>query len=297
MREVDLSESACRILLTGVTSIHGWPLFKKLSSLVPSARLFGIRPPQMKIPDDSNVASVCMTDGQALAEINASFRPTHVIHAAGVCDLDVCEERPRYAHDINVVGAQNIVAIFGTSCLIMYLSADLVFSGLRPPPDGYDESDEPDPLSVVGKTFVLAEREIMRAPAWCIVRLGLPMGDSIQGEKGAVDFIEGRLRRSLPMSLFHDEFRSCIDCSECADIVMDLFSRGAQGLYHCGGPSAVSLFEIGKRILEKGNYNRDALKTWSRHDDINGPPRIGNVHLDSRKTESLIGRKIKGWNL
>ena len=98
--------------MTGVTSIHGWPIFQRLSSLVPAGRLFGIRPPQMKIPDYDNVVSVCMTDVLALAEINAAFRPTHVIHAAGVCDLDICEERPRYAHDINVIGAKNIVDVF-----------------------------------------------------------------------------------------------------------------------------------------------------------------------------------------
>jgi dTDP-4-dehydrorhamnose reductase len=172
-----------------------------------------------------------------------------------------------------------------------------VFSGGNPPPEGYAESDDPDPVSVVGKTFVCAEREIMRAPRWSVVRLGLPMGESIQGEKGAVDFIEGRLKRNLPMSLFHDEWRSCIDCIECADIVIELFSREVRGLYHCGGPDAVSLFDIGKRILEKGSYSRTALKTWSRHDDVNGPPRIGNVRLNSKKTESLIGRKIKGWIL
>jgi dTDP-4-dehydrorhamnose reductase len=291
------SASAYRILMTGVTSIHGWPVFEKFSTLVPADRLFGIRPPQMKIPDYDNVDSLCMTDAGALQEIKASFRPTHVIHAAGVCDLDVCEERPGYAHDINVTGAKNIVDVFGASCPIMYLSADLVFSGLRPPPGGYAESDEPDPVSVVGKTFLLAEREIMRAPAWSIVRLGLPMGDSIQGEKGAVDFIENRLRRNLPMSLFHDEWRSCINCGELAGIVADLFFKNVSGLFHLGGPAPISLYDIGMRILEKNGYSRAALKSWSRHDDVNGPPRIGNVHLNSHKTESLIGRKIKEWIL
>ena len=62
-------------------------------------------------------------------------------------------------------------------------------------------------------------------------------------------------------------------------------------------PRAVSLYEIGERILEKGNYRDEALKKWSRHDDVNGPPRIGNVHLNSAKTEKEIGRKIKEWVL
>jgi dTDP-4-dehydrorhamnose reductase len=286
-----------RILITGVTSIHGWPIYKKLKALLPPSRLFGIRPPRMTVPDDDGVASVCMTDADALAEINKAFRPTHVLHAAGVCDLDICEERPRYAHDINVGGARNIVDVFSSSCYLLYLSADLVFSGHTPPPCGYAEGDDPDPVSVVGITYALAEKEIRRAPRWCIARLGLPMGGSIRGEKGAVDFIEGRLKRGLPMSLFHDECRSCIDCGELADIVADLFFKEAEGLFHLGGPDAVSLYEIGKRILNKGKYKKEALKKWSRHDDVAGPPRIGNVHLNSAKTEMEIGRKVRKWLL
>jgi dTDP-4-dehydrorhamnose reductase len=284
-----------RILMTGVTSIHGWPVYKKLKSIVPPNRLFCIRPPQMSIPDENNVTSVCMTDAAALAEIRDAFRPTHVLHAAGVCDLDICEERPVYAHDINVGGAKNIVDVFSRNCYIMYLSADLVFSGHNPPDGGYTEEDDPDPVSVVGTTYALAEREIRRAPRHCIVRLGLPMGDSIQGEKGAVDYIEGRLKRGLPMSLFHDEYRSCIDCDELAEIVVEMLLRETEGLYHLGGPKAISLYDIGKRILEKGRYKKEALKKWSRHDDLKGPPRIGNVHLNSAKIEFLLERKIKEW--
>jgi dTDP-4-dehydrorhamnose reductase len=284
-----------RVLITGITSIHGWPMYQKLKSLLGPDELFGIRPPQMKIPAGENVRSVCMTDCEALVKIRDEFRPTHVLHAAGVCDLDICEARPQYAHDINVTGAANIVSVFAPECYIMYLSADLVFSGHLPPAGGYGETDPPDPVSVVGKTYLLAEREMAAARRRSIVRIGLPMGDSIQGEKGAVDFIEGRLRRGLPMSLFHDEYRSCIECGELADIVVELFFREAEGLFHVGGPRPVSLYEIGERILRRGNYKKDALKRWSRADDVNGPPRIGNVHLNSGKVEGLLGRKIGEW--
>ena len=159
-----------------------------------------------------------------------------MLHAAGVCDLDVCEARPQYAHNINVNGARSIVSVFSDSCYIMYMSADLVFSGNNTSARGYAETDRPDPVSVVGKTYVLAEKEIAKAPRHAIIRIGLPMGDSIQGKKGAIDFIEGRLKRGLPMSLFHDEYRSCIACEDLADAVVSLFSMEVEGLFHVGGP-------------------------------------------------------------
>jgi dTDP-4-dehydrorhamnose reductase len=284
-----------RILITGITSIHGWPLFKKLESVVSPSSLFGIRPPNMRIPDNNNVASICVTDREKLARIKKEFQPTHVLHAAGVCDLDTCEAKPHYAYDINVTGAMSVVSVFSESCYIMYLSADLVFSGDNASPRGYSETDRPDPISVVGKTFLLAETEIAKAHRHAIVRLGLPMGDSVQGKKGAIDFIEGRLKRGLPMSLFHDEYRSCIGCEDLAEAVVALFSMEAEGLFHVGGPRAVSLYEIGERILKRGNYRKEALRKWSRKDDVHGPPRIGNVHLNSTKAERLLGRAFKSW--
>jgi dTDP-4-dehydrorhamnose reductase len=284
-----------RILITGITSIHGWPLYQKLQSMVPPDRLFGIRPPNMRIPDDNHVVSACMTDTEQLIRIRDEFQPTHVLHAGGVCDLDACEAKPRYAHNLNVNGAKSIVSVFSASCYILYLSADLVFSGNHASKHGYSETDSPDPVSVVGKTYLLAEREITKAQRHSIIRIGLPMGDSIQGKKGAIDFIEGRLKKGLPMSLFHDEYRSCIPCNDLADAIVSLFSMEVEGLIHVGGPHAVSLYEIGERILKRGNYRREALRKWSRKDDVHGPPRIGNVHLNSAKAERLLGRALKAW--
>jgi dTDP-4-dehydrorhamnose reductase len=284
-----------RILITGITSIHGWPIYKKLRSLHGLEHLLGIRPPDMLMPDDENATSICMTDLDRLMEVKSTFHPTHILHAAGVCDLDACEQNPQFAYDINVRGARNIVSAFSDSCYIMYLSSDLVYSGNTNQSLGYFETDPPDPVSIVGKTYVQAEKEIAKSDRCSIIRIGLPMGDSIQGKKGAVDFIKNRLKRGLPMSLFHDEYRSCIGCDDLADAITSLFSMEVTGLFHMGGPHALSLYEIGERILKRGNYRREALRRLSRADENNGPPRIGNVHLNSGKAEQVLGRFIQQW--
>ena len=288
----ELSCSKPRVLITGVTSIHGWPIFERLRQALGSARVFGLRPPKMRIPEGDNVRSVCMTDRETLARVRDRFAPDLVIHSAGVCDLDVCEERTEWAHDLNVNGAANIVDLFADRP-ILFVSTDLVFSGENPPLSGYSEDDPTDPISVVGRTFRLAEDEIARAPDWAILRLGLPTGDSIQGKKGAIDWIENRFRRGLPATLFHDEWRSCIDCDELSACVFEFLERGGRGLYHLGGPKAWSLHAIAERVLAKGNYDPTLLSTCSRHEEVNGPPRVGNLGLDSKKIEQLLGRSIR----
>jgi len=277
-----------RILVTGITSIHGWPIFCRLQEIVPESHLFGIAPPKTKKNIASNnVAFNCMTDFDNLARVRDEFQPTHIIHCAGVCDLDACEARPDWAHGINVRGARNLMEVFGTEVYILYMSTDLVFSGEQPPEDGYTEDHSTDPVSVVGKTFVEAEAEVRNFRNHCIVRLGLPLGDSFHGDKGAIDWIESRFKKNLPVTLFHDELRSCVSCEDVGEMAVKLLASESTGLYHFGGEKSWTLYEIGEYVLEKG-YAPELLTGILRHQEKNGPPRIGDVSLDSTRLTAML---------
>ncbi len=280
-----------RILVTGVTSIHGWPIFMQLCELLPETFLYGLRPPNTNVPDAENISSFCITEQAKLERIRDGFKPTHVIHCAGVCDLDVCEERPEWAYSLNVQGTRAVVDVFGKDIPILYMSTDLVFSGYNSPANGYTEDDKPNPINVVGKTFAKAEKYIQKCRDHCIVRLGLPLGDSISGTKGAIDWIEGRFRRNLPVTLFYDEYRSCIDCEEVGQMIIDTLAFELRGLFHFGGEKTWSLYDIGKYVLDKGGYAPNLLNGIMRSHEKNGPPRIGNVSLNSKKLRNLIGTK------
>ena len=287
---MEISDS-WRILVTGVTSIHGWPIFTQLHKLLPETFLYGLRPPNSNVPDAENVSSFCITEREKLEKIRDEFKPTHVIHCAGVCDLDVCEERPEWAHSLNVKGTRAVADVFGNDIPILYMSTDLVFSGYNSPAGGYTEDDEPNPINVVGKTFASAEAYIQKCKDHCIVRLGLPLGDSIDGKKGAIDWIESRFRRNLPVTLFYDEYRSCVDCEEVVRMAIAALTLGLRGIFHLGGDRRWSLYDIGKYVLDKGGYAPALLHGIMRHQEENGPPRIGDVSLNSKKLRSFIKAK------
>ena len=271
-----------KILVTGITSIHGWPIYRRLAQHLPTERLFGIRPPKTGMPVGPNVSAVCITDSDRLCRIRKRFKPTHVVHCAGVCDLDVCEDRPDWAYDINVNGTRIVDEIFG-DLPITYMSTDLVFSGEDPPEGGYAECHAADPVSVAGKTFAEAETYLDAGENHCIVRLGLPLGDSVTGNKGAVDWIESRFKRQLPVTLFHDEYRSCVSCDSIADMAVNVLAEQWTGLYHFGGPRSWSLHDIGAYVIQRGGYDPALLNGILRHQEVNGPPRIGDVSLNSRR--------------
>ncbi|MBN1436106.1 MAG: sugar nucleotide-binding protein [Sedimentisphaerales bacterium] len=288
-----------RILATGITSIHGWPIWKALQSAYPSESLLGICPPATKSPPAPNVVPLCVTDQAQLQQLRDKFQPTCVVHCAGVCDLDVCEDRPQWAYDINVNGAQAITNVFAPTCPIIYMSTDLVFSGNQPPPAGYDETHPPDPVSVAGKTFTQAEQILQQFENVCIVRLGLPLGDSFTGTKGAIDWIKSRLLKNRPVTLFYDEYRSCPWCDQIEQMILAVLALNLKGLYHFGGNQSWSLHQIGQYVLKQHNCPPHLLKGINRHQELNGPPRIGNVTMNCDKLKATLNNAnitIKNFN-
>jgi dTDP-4-dehydrorhamnose reductase len=81
--------------------------------------------------------------------------PKLVLHAAAWTDVDGAEADEERARRVNVEGARNVVAL-GTP--VVYFSTDYVFDGRKGEP--YVESDEPNPLSVYGRTKLAGEREV-----------------------------------------------------------------------------------------------------------------------------------------
>jgi dTDP-4-dehydrorhamnose reductase len=81
--------------------------------------------------------------------------PSLVLHAAAWTAVDDAETHPAQAELVNVQGTRNVVA---AGAPVVYYSTDYVFDGAKDEP--YVESDEPNPLSVYGRTKLSGEREV-----------------------------------------------------------------------------------------------------------------------------------------
>jgi dTDP-4-dehydrorhamnose reductase len=83
------------------------------------------------------------------------FTPGLVLHAAAWTDVDGAETQPAAAATVNVRGTRNVVDL---GAPVVYYSTDYVFDGRKTEP--YVESDEPNPLSVYGRTKLEGERQV-----------------------------------------------------------------------------------------------------------------------------------------
>ena len=83
------------------------------------------------------------------------YTPRLVLHAAAWTDVDGAEAHAVDAERVNVQGTRQVVSL---GAPVVYFSTDYVFDGKKQEP--YVESDEPNPLSVYGRTKLAGEREV-----------------------------------------------------------------------------------------------------------------------------------------
>jgi dTDP-4-dehydrorhamnose reductase len=220
-----------------------------------------------------------------------------VLNCAGNCALRACELDSRLAWRTNVEGLINLLSIIvEREVRLVHLSIDLVFSGARSslPPSPfllppYLESDPTDPVTVYGKTMVAAEQLIADwMPEACVLRISLPMGVSFNGHAGAIDWIQSRFKTGRPATLYFDEIRTPA-YTDCLNRLYErVLASDLCGLYHAGGPRALSLYQIAQIVNRVGGYDLRLLMGCPRRDAGPIPPRAGNVTLNSRALSEAL---------
>ena len=77
-----------------------------------------------------------------------------------------------------------------------------------------------------------------------MLRISLPMGVSFNGHAGAIDWIQSRFKKGRPATLYFDEVRTPA-YTDCLNRLYErVLASDLAGLYHAGGPRALSLYEI-----------------------------------------------------
>ncbi len=276
------------LLVTGVAGVPGYNALRYFHAKYPG-QVVGIRQENNLRLVAPHVVPCNAEDHAGLARLFDRYRFAAVLDCSGNCALKPCELAPDLAWTINVEGARNLLTqTVARGIRMVRLSVDLVFSGERP--GGYTEEDPVDPVTVYGKTMAAAEQIIADAdPSVCMLRISLPMGISLNGHAGAIDWITSRFKKSRPATLYFDEIRTptYTDCMNALYEIM--LATTHRGLFHAGGPRRVSLYQIGQIINRAGGYDPDLLHGTPRLDAGPIPPRAGNVCMDSGKLIRALG--------
>jgi dTDP-4-dehydrorhamnose reductase len=278
------------LLITGITGVAGYNAFMYFRRRYP-AQVVGVRPPQTWQLAGADIVPLDIEDRAGLQALFAAHRFGSVLTAAGNCALKSCELDTAMARRINVASAANIADLSRRhDCRLVHLSSDLVFSGAGAGAGGYVEAHPVDPVTVYGRMMAEGELTIRAAdPGAGVLRISLPMGPSFSQRAGAIDWIESRFRNGRPATLYFDEVRSCTYTDDLNRVFEYFLATGLDGLFHVGGPRAMTLYQIGQIVNRVGGFDPALLRGCPRHAAGPMPPRAGDVSMNSDKLLSILG--------
>jgi dTDP-4-dehydrorhamnose reductase len=307
------SDPPLPLLVTGIAGVAGYNAFHYFRRRY-GEQVIGIR---RKDNWPLRGEGIVACNGDDRDELNCLFDKHQfaaVLNAEGTCKLKSCELAPDMARRVNIDSVETLLNVIGSApTRLVHLSIDLVFSGTRG--GNHVETDDTDPVTVYGKTMAQAEQILLNhrhqpeansfrslasgsleaslppaGQAPCILRISLPMGISFNGHAGAIDWIQSRFKKNNPATLYFDEVRTPTYTDCLNPLLATVLSRpDLQGLYHAGGPRALSLYQIAQIVNRIGGYDPKLLHGCPRIEAGPLPPRAGDVSLNSNKLTAALG--------
>jgi dTDP-4-dehydrorhamnose reductase len=191
-----------------------------------------------------------LEDEQGTIEAVRSARPEIVLHAAAMAKPDDCAREPERAERVNMGGSRAMArACAAVDARLVLVSTDLVFDGGAPP---YAEDAPVRPLSLYGRTKLLAERAVLEAaPDAAAARVTLLYGRPAIGGTSFSEALRTNWEAGKTMALFADQYRTMIGGANLAAALLELAHSDFRGLIHVGGSERISRLEFGFRLAAR----------------------------------------------
>lgn len=203
-------------------------------------------------------------------------KPDVVVNAAAWTAVDACESDPDRAWRDNALGVRHVMeAARHVGAYVCQISTDYVFDGTKPDP--YVEWDQPNPVSMYGRSKWGGEQEVDAGAS--IVRISWVCGEHGNNMVKTVLKLADR-----PELAFVDDQRGCPTfTADLAVALRRLVAERLPGVFHVTNQGAVSWYQFVCDILELAGYDAGKVRpiTTAELDPPRPAPRPANSVLDN----------------
>ena len=199
-----------------------------------------------------NHSDIEISDEAGTFEVLEKIRPEAILNTAAFHNVPKCEEEPKRAAEINILGSQNIAkAASKLKAEFIHYSTDYVFDGEKKAP--YTEKDLPNPLNFYALTKLAGEHAVR---IYCdnhkILRVGGIYGKIPCRAKGGVNFVSAMLKQAetkKEINVVSDEYITPTYTVDIARQTGLLLGRPETGIFHVSNGGYCSWFEFAKEIF------------------------------------------------
>ncbi|MEO1427500.1 MAG: dTDP-4-dehydrorhamnose reductase [Cyanobacteria bacterium J06633_8] len=201
-----------------------------------------------------------LTQPETFEKLIKLWQPQIIINAAAYTAVDKAESEPELANTINAIAPKLMAQQAQQSgALLIHLSTDYVFDGKNNCP--YQEDDATNPLSVYGKTKLLAEQAIRsNCRDYLILRTAW-----VYGSRGKSNFVKTMLRlgaQKPELKIVSDQIGSPTWAKDIAEAIAALICKNQpeNGIYHYTNSGVASWYEFAVAIFEEAKILGFPLK-------------------------------------
>ena len=177
-----------------------------------------------------------------------TLAPDLVVHAAAWTAVDACEDDPDRAWRVNALGCRHVAdGCARAGAHLTVVSTDYVFDGTASVP--YTEWDEPNPLSVYGRSKLAGEREALAlAPGASVIRTSWLCGS------GGPNFVKTMLRIATTTAgevpVVDDQHGCPTFTADLSHLVRSVAAARLPGVFHATNQGATTWCGFARSIFE-----------------------------------------------
>lgn len=239
-----------KLLITGSNGLLGQKLVQLLSQ-DPGIQVIATSKGKNRLsPGNYNFESMDITNADAVMSVFSSIQPELVIHCAAMTQVDDCELAPERCALINIQGTKNVIkASIKVGAYIEYVSTDFVFDGTK---KNLTELDEPNPISIYGRSKLEAERLIQESGlSSSIVRTVLVYGVAQDPSRSnIVLWVKKKLENNESIRVVTDQWRTPTLAEDLALGCWQVAQHKEVGIWHISGNEGISPYQLAVKTAQ-----------------------------------------------
>lgn len=234
--------------------------------------------------------SLDITKKREVDKVIEKIKPNLIMLPAAFTNVEACESKRSFAHEVNVKGVENVVlASKENLSKLVYFSTAYVFDGRK---GDYKEDDKKNPINFYGKTKTESEEIIQKElNDYLIVRTNWVF-DIGYDQKNFIFFLLRTLKQKGSLRVPDDQYGNPTLARNIAWAVEELIQKNKKGIYHIVGKDKMSKYQWARRVAEYFNLNHELVVPVSSKELGQKAPRPQKDDLNIEKTKRDLKTKL-----